>query len=161
MADFRAHEGGKILVGLLLVINLILIAVIVFLLGRPSLKDLRPVSGKVDYLLAVNEEQKPVIYSPDGTPWEFCREGQCKETVTDINCDIEGVSGFVLAELNSANIQAPVRASSTIEKLLISSANAADPVSDSKCPIIGYKVFQGTLVRQYPSTASDPDCPPN
>jgi len=158
MTNFRTGESGKVIVSLLAIINLILIAVIIWLLARPSVSDLRPKSGEADYLLSVNSESDPTIYSPNGVAWQVCQQGQCNNVPRDFGCDVEGLSGFLLADLTTGTPVRQPKAASMID-LFMSNAHAA--VSDGKCPIIGIKRFFGVPILQYPAPSEDPDCPPN
>ena len=157
MVNFRSNESGKVLVSLLVVINLILVAVIVWLLGRPTLADLQPVGGSTDYLIAVDNEGKSTIYSAAGEPWETCKSGQCSSVARDLSCSIAGLSGFVLAHLVEQGPDTAPRAS--FLDSLIPSAFAG--TKDGKCPVVGIQWFNGVPILQYPSPTNDPDCPPN
>lgn len=159
MTAFRTNESGKVLVALLLLINVVLVVVIMWLLRRPDLQVFVPSSGKTDYILAVNGEDQPRIYTPDGIPWEFCKQGECDDLPTDISCGSPDQKGFVLVNFSRSDIGTrPVDKAAALSDLIIPSAFAQ--TKDGDCPRIGYKNFAGTLIPQYPPTSVDADCPP-
>mgnify|MGYP001382676725 CR=1 FL=1 len=157
----KSGKRGRSLVAFLILTNLVLIAVVVFLLGRPGLNDLRAGSGKADFLLAVKTGEAPVIYTPSGSAWVKCKEGECRGTIEEISCNVKDVPGFALFELQTDNAQIPTRTIGALGNLLISPANADAPASDGVCPVTAVRVFQnGVVVKSYPPTSEDPDCPP-
>lgn len=159
MTNFRAGESGKVLVTVSLLINVVLVVVIVWLLMKPSVGLLVPSSGKTDYLVAVNAQNEPRIYTAEGIPWEFCKEGQCKDIPTDISCESPDQDGFILVNFSRSNVGArsPNKAAA-MSDMIISPAIAQQ--TDGDCPKIGYKKFFGAWIAQYPPTSVDPDCPP-
>lgn len=159
MTNFRTGESGKVLVTVLLLINVVLVVIIVWLLMRPELGALIPSGGKTDYILAVNNENLPRVYTPDGIPWEFCKEGECDDLPTDINCESVNQDGFILVNFSRSDAGArPINKAAALSDMIFPSAIAQ--ATDGDCPRIGYKKIGSTLIAQYPPTSVDPDCPP-
>lgn len=161
MTNFRAGESGKAVVLVLVLINLALVGVIVWLLMKPGLEVLAPSGGKTDYLLAVNNQDQPRIYTPDGVPWVLCKKGECDDLPSDISCESANQDGFILVNFSRsvAGIR-PANKAATLLDLIIPAAIAQGPVKDQICPRIGWMNFAGALMPYYPPTSVDPDCPP-
>lgn len=160
MKHVHNKQSGKIVITILVLINLAFLAVIFWLLNRPGVGDLKPASGETAYLMVINKDGEPIIYSKNGIRWAFCQKDECKDTPSDLDVDFPYENGFVLAQLNSARVDDQSQKAAGISELLVSAA-FANTTSDGECPVIGYKVYNKRLVKQYPSPELDPDCPPN
>jgi hypothetical protein len=154
-------SNGKAIVSLLLLINIILIGVIVWLNQRnaiPNVTSLIPRTGQTDFILAVNRNNEPAVYSADGTPWEYCKENECKQAPKDFVCGDNKLLGFCLFYFTANDADQTKTYKAAISDLLISPAFAGQ--ADGICPIISYLTIDGLRHAQYPPKFKDPDCPP-
>lgn len=155
----RQYQGGKVVVIVLILINIALLAAVSWLLNQPGLGDLKPATGETAYLMAVNGEGEPVIYSKNGSRWPTCGPNQCSDTPSSLDIEFPYSKGFVVVEFNSdEDTKYQASESALISELLVPTAFAN--VGDGKCPITAIEVKGSRLIKHYPTSEEDPDCPP-
>ncbi len=120
--------------------------------GAQTKIDLPAPTGKPAYLLSVDSKNRPLIYTPDGTPWKPCESRECKSTIKldeklayKLFKESQASGGFIV--LNYSNM----KEMGLLNFKLIEQANA-----QSNCQPMGIYYYPYGMIVHYPPQCNLP-----